>query len=65
MQDIIHRRPSVEKIVGLSCSTIYDMMAENKFPKPIRIGKRAVGWRESQINEWLAQREAASTVEVR
>lgn len=60
MNDKIHRRPSVEDWTGLSRSTLYDMIAKGSFPKPIRLGKRAVGWRESQINEWLTEREAAS-----
>ena len=27
------------------------------FPKPIRLGKRAVGWRESEVIAWLESRE--------
>jgi len=55
----ILRRPDVETRTGLSRSTIYAMMAENKFPKPKRIGKRAVGWVESSIEEWLENRETS------
>ncbi len=49
----IIRRPEVETKTGLSRSSIYQMMAEERFPKTVRIGKRAVGWRESDISEWL------------
>jgi prophage regulatory protein len=52
----ILRRPEVETRTGLSRSTIYAMMADGTFPKPIRLGKRAVGWRESDIAEWLESR---------
>jgi len=52
----ILRRPQVETRTGLSRSTIYAMMAEGVFPKPIRLGKRAVGWPESVISEWLESR---------
>ena len=52
------RRPAVQDITGLSRSTIYYMMASGEFPKPIRIGRRAVAWRESDIADWLSGREA-------
>ena len=50
------RRPAVETTTGLSRSTIYAMMAEGTFPKPVRLGKRAVGWPQSAIDAWLANR---------
>lgn len=52
----ILRRPAVEEIVGLSRSTIYAMISEGNFPKPIHLGKRAVGWLESSIVDWLNDR---------
>jgi len=54
----ILRRREVESIIGLSRSTIYNLMAEDAFPKPIRLGARAVGWHESDIRDWLSQRIA-------
>ena len=57
MTDIILRRPAVEKIIGLSRSTIYEMISLGLFPKPIRIGRKAVGWRESVIKKWIESRE--------
>jgi prophage regulatory protein len=56
MNERIFRRPDVEQLVGLSRSTIYAMMAEGSFPKPLRLGKRAVGWRERDLQRWLASR---------
>lgn len=56
MQDKIYRRPHVESLVGLSRSTLYAMIAEGTFPKPIKLGKRAVGWRQSDVLTWLASR---------
>ena len=52
----ILRRPEVEKIVGLSRSTLYAMMAENTFPKPIKLGKRAIGWPDNVIEGWIEER---------
>lgn len=50
------RRPEVEAATGLSRSSIYAMMDSGDFPRPIRIGRRAVAWRESAIIAWLAGR---------
>lgn len=56
MLERLLRRPAVEAVTGLSRSTIYAMMAEGEFPKPIRLGKRAVGWRKADIAAWLESR---------
>ena len=56
--DEIARRPKVESVTGLACSTIYLQMKNGTFPKPIKIGERAVGWRMSEVNAWLEQRTA-------
>lgn len=52
----IIRRPEVEDRTGLSRSTIYAMMAEGRFPQPVRLGKRAVGWTQTSIGDWLDAR---------
>lgn len=54
-----YRRKEVEKLTGLSRSTIYEMMAKGEFPRPVRLAARAIGWPESKITEWLESREAA------
>ena len=52
----ILRRPEVEQVVGLSRSTIYAMMTHGAFPQPVKLGARAVGWRESDVLAWLESR---------
>jgi len=44
----------------LSRSTIYDWMEKGLFPGSIELGPRRVGWLESHIDSWIAQRAAAS-----
>ncbi|HEX4078246.1 MAG TPA: AlpA family transcriptional regulator [Rhizomicrobium sp.] len=58
MTDRILRRREVELRIGLSRSTIYEGIAQGEFPKPIKLGKRAVGWPESVIVAWLEGRAA-------
>jgi len=49
----ILRCKDVMSLTGLSRSTIYAMMSEGTFPPSIKLSKRAVGWRETAIREWL------------
>ena len=51
----ILRLPTVKFRTGLSRSTVYLRISEGTFPKPISLGGRAVGWLESEIDEWLDQ----------
>lgn len=54
------RLAAVKNITGLSRSTIY---ADPEFPKPVKIGPRAVAWVEDEIRGWvndrIQEREAA------
>lgn len=53
MNNKILRLPEVMKIIGLRRSTIYRKISEGSFPRPIPLGERAVGWIESDIQEWI------------
>lgn len=50
------RRKQVEQLTGLSRSSIYAMIADGTFPKQHRIGRRAVAWLKSDIDDWIEQR---------
>ena len=41
---------------GLGRSTLYNLIGASQFPKPIPLGLRAVGWLESEIEEWIMAR---------
>ena len=57
MQNVrIIRRREVEHTTGSGRSAIYEMMAEGTFPKNVPIGKRAVGWVESDVQNWVSDR---------
>ena len=58
--DCLLRRAEVEKRTGLSRSAIYRLMREEKFPAPVKIGKRAVRWPQSEISEFIAARPRAT-----
>ena len=52
----ILRLKEVMAIVGLGRSAIYNMRAAGTFPKPVRLGARAVGWIAEDVVAWIAQR---------
>ncbi|MCG7983779.1 helix-turn-helix transcriptional regulator [Candidatus Thiodiazotropha endoloripes] len=56
----ILRLPTVKARTGLSRSTIYMRISDGRFPKPVSLGKRAVGWVEVEINDWLNQQIESS-----
>lgn len=51
----ILRLPQVCKVTGLGRSMIYQLEAERRFPSRVRIGQRAVGWIEAEVQTWLAE----------
>ncbi len=56
----IIRRKAVEARTGLSRSTIYQRIKAGTFPPPISLGAKAVGWLQSDIEDWINERVHAS-----
>jgi len=45
------------KISGMSRSTIYLKLNDpaSDIPRPVKLGTRAIGWVESEIQDWLGR----------
>ena len=56
----ILRLSAAKDLTGLSRSSIYLMMRAGTFPRNILLGERAVGWLETDIQEWIDSRITAS-----
>ena len=52
--DRIIRLDTVRDRTGLSRSTIYRKIAEGTFPAQLKISINGTGWRESDIDRWVA-----------
>lgn len=50
------RLKEVCKVTGLGRSFIYQLQSERRFPHSIRIGVRAVGWLDNEVQNWLEGR---------
>ena len=56
----ILRIKAVKARTALSRSSIYKLISDGNFPRAIRLGPRAVGWLEGEIEQWLSARVMAS-----
>lgn len=52
----ILRRAEVEARSGFKRAHLYSLMKQGKFPKAVRLGKRAVGWDSFEVDQWIADR---------
>lgn len=50
------RLAEAQEMTGLSRSCIYVMMGKNKFPLPVRLTDKSVGWIESEVADWILSR---------
>ncbi len=58
----ILRLPEVKNRTGLSRSSIYLRISKKEFPQSVSLGGRAVGWLESDVEGWLADKIESSRV---
>lgn len=56
MSSRILRMREVIQRIGLSRSTIYKLMENNEFPRPMKLGSQAIGWRDTDIEAWIENR---------
>jgi len=53
---------AIEERTSLDITTIYRKMKAGTFPQPVRVGKRRVAWRESDVTEWLRNLEVGTRI---
>ncbi|MFQ2433911.1 helix-turn-helix transcriptional regulator [Aeromonas allosaccharophila] len=64
--DPIIRMAELSKLISLSRSTIYDKLNarsprhDPSFPRAVKLGTSAIGWRQSEINQWITTRSKNS-----
>ncbi len=55
--DQIIRPQPLAKRLGVSTTTLWRMRQRREIPEPIQISAGAKGWRESDIAQWLLEKE--------
>ena len=59
--DRLLRIAEVKKLTGLGRTTIWQLGRDGLFPKRVKLSGargRAVGWHESEVRQWVANRKA-------
>ncbi|MEO5334190.1 MAG: AlpA family phage regulatory protein [Magnetococcus sp. YQC-5] len=54
--DPVLKRKRVQELTSLPTSTLYAWVVRGSFPSPVRLGVRSVGWRLSDVQNWLDSR---------
>ena len=54
------KRRAVSERTTFSRSTIYRLIAEGKFPPPVKLADRAVAWRLADIEAWEQSRPSTA-----
>lgn len=54
VDDRFLRLPEVKSRTGMPRSTIYARIAEGRFPKQVPMKGNVAAWRQSEVDEWLA-----------
>jgi len=60
----IIRKPELARMLGCSIQTIWRMEKRGELPKRIQISRNIVGWRESEIKEFIESRPTADSPSV-
>ncbi len=58
--DRILREPEVHRATGLSRTTRWRGVQAGTFPKPVKLTASTIGWYETDVAHWLAERRAAA-----
>jgi prophage regulatory protein len=53
---VLLRRPDVQQRTGLSRSSLYNLIKEGRFPRPVQISDRSVAWISDDIDRWINTR---------
>ncbi|MGN5076583.1 helix-turn-helix transcriptional regulator [Aeromonas veronii] len=67
MTRILRRKEVCEKL-GISRSTLYNWLSPNSayfvidLPKPIRLGRRTIGWISDEIENWINSRTKHTSI---
>ena len=54
----IERPPAVCERTGLARSTLYELLAQDRFVQPVRLSARSIGFLSAEVDSWIEQRAA-------
>ncbi|MBB5456773.1 AlpA family transcriptional regulator [Paraburkholderia sp. Cpub6] len=54
-----YRMSRLTKLLDVGRSTLYEWIKAGRFPSPVKLGPKAVGFRAEDVHAWIAAREVA------
>ncbi|ELB2131751.1 AlpA family transcriptional regulator [Vibrio parahaemolyticus] len=57
----IYRLKELTELLGISRATIYSWMKQGTFPQSVALGANSVGWKESDIQQWIDTRTSQAS----
>ena len=55
MADKLLRVPAVLELLSISRATLTRWRRAGRFPEPVKLGRKYVGWRDSDIQDWMTE----------
>ena len=53
--ELFIRLPEVRQRVGISKSQIYKLIAQDQFPKPVKVSHRISCWVVAEVEQWVQE----------
>ena len=60
MAEVLIRPREAMRRCGIGRSTMWKLIKEGDYPKPVKITRRNIGFVEAEVDAWVRQRIAAS-----
>ena len=54
------RLPELTQRLGVGRSTVYKLIKQDGFPKPVKIGRRLSAWNEDEVQAFLQRQQPTS-----
>ena len=54
-QSILLRPNEVAQLLGVSKKHLLNLSKTKNFPKRVQIGTRAIGWRRTDLEQWISE----------
>ena len=61
---LLIRLPEVRQKVGMSKSQIYKLIAQDKFPKPLKVSRRISCWVVAEVDSWVKNKIEIRDIEL-
>ena len=54
---LLRVREVLDRVGGVSRSTLYRWMQAGQFPRPVKLGPHVTAWRETDVDAWMDARQ--------